>query len=142
MIVLNLVCRHEHRFEGWFASAEAFDDQQRRGLLSCPFCDSGEVSRLPSGPRVMSSPRDAAGEAQDTESLTAVQEQLRDALKAYVRDSENVGPHFPEEARKIHYKEVPARNIRGVASLREARDLLEEGIVVLPLPVPPSEETH
>lgn len=81
-------------------------------------------------------------EVRDGESLAAVQEQLRDALKAYVRDSENVGQRFPEEARKIHYKETPARSIRGVASLREAHDLLDEGIVVLPLPVPPSEETH
>lgn len=71
-----------------------------------------------------------------------VEAQLRDALEVYVRDSENVGERFPEEARKIHYQETPPRNIRGVASFRETRDLLEEGIVVLPLPVPPSEETH
>lgn len=138
MIVLNLVCPQEHRFEGWFASADAFDDQRGRGLVTCPFCDSDEVSRLPSGPRVVSSSR----EAQNGESHEAVQEQLLDALKAYVRDSENVGRRFPDEARKIHYQEAPARNIRGVATVDETRDLLDEGIIVVPLPVPPSEETH
>ncbi|MDD5250530.1 MAG: DUF1178 family protein [Rhodocyclaceae bacterium] len=140
MIVLNLLCRHQHRFEGWFASAEAFGDQQERGLVTCPVCNNAEVSRLPSGPRVISS--SAAKDAAEHESVAAVQAQLRDAIKAYVRESENVGPRFPNEARKIHYKEAPARNIRGIATLEETRDLLDEGIVVVPLMVPPSEETH
>ncbi len=140
MIVLNLHCRHEHRFEGWFASVDAFDDQKARGLLSCPICNCGEVSRLPCGPRIISSAR-ACGDDAD-ESIAAVQNLLREAVKAIARDSENVGERFPEEARKIHYNESPARSIRGTASLRETRDLLDEGIVVLPLPVPPSEETH
>jgi hypothetical protein len=138
MIVLNLVCRQEHRFEGWFASSEAFDDQCGRGLVSCPFCNDAQVSRLPSGPRIVGAGRDGREE----ESLAAVQEQLLEALKASVRDSENVGQRFPEEARKIHYKEAPVRSIRGVATVKETHDLLDEGIVVIPLPVPPSEETH
>jgi len=138
MIVLNLLCRHDHRFEGWFASVDVFERQQQDGMVACPVCNSDEVSRLPSGPRVISSGRDvAAGESQ-----AAVQAELLEALKAHVRDSENVGQRFPEEARKIHYREAPARNIRGVASLDETKDLLDEGIFVLPLPVPPSDETH
>ena len=136
MIVLNLVCQHEHHFEGWFASAEAFEQQRERSMLSCPICNSDEVTRLPSGPRIVSSARNSESD----ESVAEVAAQLREALKTLVRDSENVGRHFPEEARKIHYKEAPDRNIRGVASLRETQDLLEEGIVVLPLP--PSGETH
>ncbi len=141
MIVLNLLCRHKHRFEGWFASAEAFSDQQQRGLLTCPVCNDAQVSRLPSGPHVISSASTAKDMAEH-ESAAAVQEQLRDAIAAYVRDSENVGKRFPDEARKIHYQEAPARNIRGVATLEQTRDLLEESIVVVPLTVPPGEETH
>lgn len=140
MIVLNLACRHEHRFEGWFASAEAFEDQQRRGLVTCPFCDSAEVSRLPSGPRVITSA--PAKESAERETAAAVQAQLREAIQAYVRKSENVGDRFAEEARKIHYDEVPKRNIRGVATIEETRELLDEGIVVVPLVIPPGEETH
>ena len=140
MIVLNLVCQHEHRFEGWFASAEAFEDQRKRGLLTCPVCNDGEVSRLPSGPRVITSA--PAKESEERETAAAVQAQLREAIQAYVRSSENVGQRFPEEVRKIHYKEVPARNIRGVATIEETRELQEEGIVVVPFIAPPSEETH
>ena len=68
--------------------------------------------------------------------------QLHQALVAMARQAENVGERFPEEARRIHYEEVPPRNIRGVATVTETRDLLEEGIVVLPAPVPPEGEFH
>ncbi len=69
-------------------------------------------------------------------------EQFQQALVKMARQAENVGERFPEEARRIHYDEVPARSIRGVATADETRDLLEEGIVVLPAPVPPEDELH
>ena len=138
MIVLNLHCRQQHRFEGWFASPSSFEDQLRRGLLTCPVCNSAEVSRLPSGPHVISSAR----ADRDGESPAAVQQQLLAVVKDYLRNSENVGARFPEEARKIHYEEVPARNIRGIASIDEARELLDEGISVVAVPFPSSDETH
>ncbi len=141
MIVLNLSCRKGHRFEGWFASADAFDDQHKRGLVTCPFCNDDDVTRLPSGPRVLTL-HSTSKEIEDRETAAAVQAQLRDAIQAFVRNSENVGEHFPEEVRKIHYQEAPARNIRGVATIEETRELLDEGIVVVPLVVPPGEETH
>lgn len=140
MIVLNLSCCNEHRFEGWFASAEAFEDQHQRGLVNCPVCNESEVTRLPSGPHVVTS--SPAKESAEQETVAAVQAQLREAIQAYVRNSENVGERFPEEARKIHYKESPQRNIRGVATIEETRELLDEGIVVVPIISPPSEETH
>lgn len=144
MIVLNLACAKEHRFEGWFASSDAFEQQVASGLLSCPVCNDREIARLPSGPRIVGAvgeavPQESAG---GDESLAAVERQLREALRAYVRNSENVGERFAEEARRIHYKEAPARSIRGIASSDETHELLDEGIVVLPLLVPPPEETH
>jgi hypothetical protein len=142
VIVIDLHCRHEHRFEGWFASSEAFDGQMRSGMVCCPFCNSGEISRLPSGPHLNSSPRERAAEPSDVESLGVVVRQLRVALRAHVVGSENVGERFPDEARRIHYEDAPARSIRGVASIEQARDLIDEGIVVLPLLVPPNDETH
>ena len=143
MIVLNLACAKEHRFEGWFASSDAFEAQLASGLLSCPLCNGTDIVRLPSGPRIVGALGEAAVESPaGDESLAAVERQLREALRTYVRGSEDVGERFPEEARRIHYKEAPARSIRGVASAEETHELLDEGIVVLPLLVPPNEETH
>lgn len=149
MIVLDLHCSNEHRFEGWFASAAAFEEQLARTLVSCPVCGSAEVRRLPSAPYVQTGPSaserpSAAAAAQVVragppsapvpEGLARLMTQLR----GLARSAENVGERLPEEARRIHYGETAARDIRGSASADEVESLLEEGILVLP--VPPAEE--
>jgi hypothetical protein len=142
MKVLDLKCSHDHRFEGWFASTEEFESQLSRKLVACPVCSSTQVSRMPSAPRLnLSSGRSEEGgspSATKGPEHTAQATQAR-ALK-FMRDilerTENVGDRFAEEARRMHYDEAPARNIRGVATPEDAHALLEEGIDVMPLPVP------
>lgn len=58
------------------------------------------------------------------------------ALRHLVANTEDVGKRFADEARRMHYGDAEARNIRGQASAREAALLLEEGIEVMPLPLP------
>ena len=143
MIVLDLLCDHGHRFEGWFASGDAFRSQSERLLVHCPQCRTSAVSQLPSAPHVKRGGTDIAlPETTSTPVAAPVMAQLQQALATMARRAENVGERFPEEARRIHYDEVPARTIRGVATADETRDLLEEGILVLPAPVPPDEEMH
>ena len=143
MIVLNLVCPHGHRFEGWFASRETFDAQAADGLVQCVFCQSNEVTALPSGPMVRR--HGEAPQAPKQEVVAAPPEgavELYQALAAMARKAEDVGERFPEEARRIHYDEAPARAIRGQASRDETRELLEEGILVLPALVPKTSDVH
>lgn len=143
MIVLNLLCDNGHRFEGWFASREAYDDQAQRGLVQCSLCASTSTTAMPSGPHVRRQGREGAdAPTQVMAPEQAAVRQLFGALAAMARRAEDVGHRFPEEARRIHYHEVPARTIRGVASAEETRELLEEGVPVLPAPVPPERETH
>ena len=134
MIVLDLCCAAGHRFEGWFASADAFADQSAKGMVTCPACGDAQITRLPVGPHLVRSQRPAP--AQPPVSPEAAMQMLR----ALIDSTENVGRQFPEEARRIHRQEAPVRNIRGTASLQDAKDLLEEGIAVLPLPLPPDDE--
>jgi hypothetical protein len=143
VIVLNLLCDHGHHFEGWFASGEEFRSQSQRHLVHCPQCQTSAVTQLPSAPHVKRGGTEVA--MPDKPAAAAVEPamaQLHQALVTMARQAENVGERFPEEARRIHYEEVPPRNIRGVATVTETRDLLEEGIVVLPAPVPPEGELH
>ncbi len=152
MIVLDLHCSNEHRFEGWFSSATAFEDQRARALVSCPVCGSTEIRRLPSAPYVQTG--EAASEK--TSAANAVQAvkaplpsapppealaRLMTQLRGMARAAEDVGEHLPEEARRIHYGETEARDIRGSASAAEVESLLEEGILVLPVP-PAAEDLH
>jgi hypothetical protein len=144
MKVLDLKCSHEHRFEGWFASTEEFESQLSRKLVACPVCSATDVSRMPSAPRLnLSSARGEAGSAASNvqqplaaPEAAALQARALHFMRELIEKTENVGERFAEEARRIHYNEAPARNIRGVTTPEDAHALLEEGIDVMPLPVP------
>lgn len=156
MIVLDLACDAGHRFEGWFASAEAFEDQHARGLVSCPECGSSAVTRRPSAPYVQTprqTPRAPQAEqaappakpapAASERALTAAdaQSMLKALLRQAARNTENVGDKFAEEARRIHHGEAESRDIRGRATRDELESLLDEGISVLPVP-PEDDPVH
>jgi hypothetical protein len=137
MIVFDLTCTHGHRFEGWFASAEDFERQAKAVLVRCPVCDDASVARVPSakvhvGPATADTPPPA--EEPRAETVAGLPDEVLRKLREIVRNTENVGQRFPEEARKIHYDEAPARAIRGQASKEEADALREEGIDFTPLP--------
>ena len=140
MIVFNLSCSSGHRFEGWFGSADEFLRQSTSGEVTCPMCGDTQIVRLPAGTHLKRR-RDAGAERQAAKvPEVGVTDTLRALTRALMRDSEDVGDRFPEEARKIHYEEAPARRIRGIATLQETGELLEEGIIVLPLP--PERDLH
>ena len=139
MKVLNLQCSHAHAFEGWFASEEDFQGQLARGLVECPLCGDVQVTKMPSAPRLnLGAPEPKATPKQEV--VSAANPQLQAAwlelVKQVMANTEDVGARFAEEARKIHYGESEERGIRGQASREETQELLEEGIGVLPLPLP------
>jgi len=136
MIIFDLTCTHGHRFEGWFASADDFDRQAKAVMVRCPICDDASVVRVPSakvhvGKATIDSP---PAEAPEAEKVAGLPDELIRKLRDIVRNTENVGRRFPEEARKIHYEEVPPRAIRGQATKDDADALREEGIDFAPLP--------
>ncbi len=139
--VFNLCCERDHAFEGWFASAEAFETQLADGLIECPVCAVKAVRRLPSAPRLnLSSSSPAEQPAGEGAAVAPTPDQLRaiwHKMARHIRENtEDVGERFAEEARRIHYDEAPERAIRGVASRREAAELADEGIEVIAFPMP------
>jgi hypothetical protein len=142
MIVFDLLCVGGHRFEGWFSSAGDFSSQKERGLLSCPTCGTQGVERVPSATRfnagadLPAAQKPAQPEAKDA--FAQAQILFSHMLDEILRKTEDVGDAFPAEARRIHYEEAPRRSIRGRASREEHEALLEEGVPVARLPVPPS----
>lgn len=149
MKVFNLACEHEHPFEGWFASVAAYDEQLERGLLECPVCASRSIRRMPAAPRLnLSSGRPApaqdepAADAAPAAAAMPTPQQLQamwmKMARHLVRNTEDVGERFAEEARRIHYHEAPERGIRGVATPNERAELSEEGIEVFSFPLPSS----
>lgn len=144
--VFDLQCEHGHLFEGWFRSHDDYDAQQARGLLSCPMCASGVISKRLSAPhlsiaRHTEAPRPAHSDHQscvpassDT-ALAGLQAAVLRHVRELVKNTENVGARFAEEARRIHEGEAAERPIRGVATTQERQALADEGIDVLSVPV-------
>jgi hypothetical protein len=153
MKVLDLQCAQGHGFEGWFGSEDDFQSQQSRALVQCPLCGDATISKKLSAPRLSLS-RASAPEARERSESSDRPEQSEQALavagpqdadmakrwmeigRHLMANTTDVGQRFAEEARKIHYGEAPERGIRGQTSAREARELIEEGIGVLPFAVP------
>jgi hypothetical protein len=140
MKVLNLRCAQGHGFEGWFASDDDWQSQNARGLVECPICGDRTVSRLPSAPRLNLSGASAPEpgvDAQAADPQARQQALWMKAVRHMLASTEDVGPRFAEEARRIHYGEVEHRGIRGQASAEERAALQDEGIETFAMPVPP-----
>jgi hypothetical protein len=140
MKVLNLRCAHDHRFEGWFASGDAFESQIAEGLVDCPMCGDKAIERLPSAPRLntLALREPAVAPAVAGDAGKQLQNLWMRAVRHVMDNTEDVGERFPEEARRIHYGEVEERGIRGQASREDADALREEGIEIMAMPIPPA----
>lgn len=165
MKVLNLGCDSGHPFEGWFGSEDDFLQQRQQGLLECPVCSSREVHKRLSAPRLnlgkgqgagadnaVPAGPSLAGEAgrpgegatvpvhspspEAAAAMALMNEAWSRAVRHVMANTEDVGERFAEEARRIHYGETAERGIRGQTSAEERQALIEEGIEVLPLPMP------
>lgn len=169
MIRYALVCDRHHEFESWFTNSESYDAQARQGLVACPLCGSVEVEKALMTPQVARTrtpaeppPGDAPDAAPGPDAtrdaalasggatpgspvamMTAREQELRRRLRELrdhlVKNAEDVGPRFPEEARKMHYQETGHRSIYGIASPEEAAALSEEGITFSTLPILPDD---
>ena len=153
MKVLDLQCQHHHSFEGWFASEDDFQSQNARSLVECPFCSDHHITKMLSAPRLNlsgasqslsdnSQSEEPSSSAVTTTSSSAAlmpveaQQAWMHMVQHVLSNTEDVGGQFAEEARKMHYGETPERAIRGQVSREETSALLEEGIQVMPLPMP------
>lgn len=161
MKVLNLRCSFDHHFEGWFASQDDFQSQLDHAQLECPLCGDKAVQRLPSAPHVVTSSSRALASASSARGNTssssapaaqvalpatptpppgvdpaAFQSAMLRAVQHIITHTDDVGPRFAEEARRMHYGETDERPIRGQATSDEAKALHDEGIDVMAFPMP------
>jgi len=160
MIRYALVCDNRHDFESWFPSSEAYEAQAARGLVSCPVCNVAKVEKQIMRPSLGRSEKAGAGDhrpeaaappatepgpqaPQPVAVFSERERELRAMVKAFrehvVKNAENVGEQFPDQARKMHFGEIEHRSIYGAASPVEVKELLEEGVELHPLPMLPDE---
>lgn len=144
MKVLDLQCDHQHVFEGWFSSEDDYHQQLGRGLLECPVCGSASIEKMLSAPRLnlgrgeaktasRTGPPDGSAAAAPV-MPQGLQAQVLHAMRELMGRTEDVGERFADEARAMHHGDIEQRDIRGRTTPEEARELIEEGIDILPLP--------
>ena len=129
MIVFDLQCLEAscaggETFEAWFRSGSDYDEQRAGGLVLCPFCQSGNITKAPMAPRV---PRKGADNP--LARMAAIQAEM-------LKDSRWVGDRFADTARAMHSGEIEHEQVHGSATLQQAKSLVEEGVPVAPLPLP------
>ena len=158
MIRYALACAKGHAFESWFPNSAAYDKQAKRGLVTCPACGDSKVEKAIMAPKLSgtrkrgkaSAPLPASDSPAANTATTApvammspqeheLRQKLKELREHLTQNADYVGTRFPEEARKMHYGETDPRSIYGEASLKDAKELQDEGIELHPLPMLPDE---
>jgi len=137
MIAYDLQCANGHAFEGWFEDGQAYEKQEKKGLIACPVCNDTSVFRIPSTFAIKSSPSE--------QDLYKQQTDLADNSKKFVdfvkKSFDDVGCDFAKEALKMHYGAAEPRNISGVSTKEEEKTLNEEGVQFFKIPMPIAPDT-
>ena len=136
MIVFDLECSSGHKFEGWFDSLDAFEEQNRKRLVRCPSCDDSDIKRVMSPIAV----KRLHPENQSVPGTIDYRRLAKEVVEYIRHNFEDVGQRFPAEALKMHYGVAEKRNIRGSATEEEEKTLKEEGIEFFKVPVPQTDE--
>ncbi|GGE18769.1 hypothetical protein GCM10011529_26540 [Polymorphobacter glacialis] len=140
MIVFDLLCGQAHVFEAWFGSSDDYESQRARGLIACPLCGDGGISKAVMAPAVGAKGNRAASAVSPSgraEMLAA--QRAMEAASDYVGGNFAVAARarFGDAERAKNAGDAPVRGIYGEATIDEARALAEDGIAVMPLPFTP-----
>ncbi len=136
MIVFDLQCANDHTFEGWFEDNRAYEDQEKKGMITCPVCNDSRVTKILSSVAIRSSTGQADTHNQYAHHMDAITEASRQVADYVEKNFDNVGADFTKEALKIHYGVTEPRNIRGVSTENEEKTLKSEGIEFYKIPIP------
>lgn len=129
MIVFDLHCANNHRFEAWFDNGDDCEKQLAQRQIACPLCDDTRVERVLSPVSIKKKTSPSRAE------LKSAYQAWR-KVSEYVRENfEDVGHSFAKEALKVHYGQAEERNIRGVTTQQEEDMLEKEGVSFVKIPM-------
>ena len=130
MILFDLQCDKNHKFECWFASSIKYEEQLKDKMIICPYCNSTKIQKSLMAPNINTKSTSKNSKKNNKKKLAQdnLENQIKKFRKYIEKNTENVGKNFAEEARKIYYGETKSRPIRGESTEKEAQELAEEGI--------------
>ena len=136
MILFDLQCDKNHKFECWFASSTNYEEQLKNKMIVCPYCNSTKIQKSLMAPNIniKSTSRNSKKNSKKKLTQNNLENKIKKFRKYIEKNTDNVGKNFAEEARKIYYGETKSRPIRGESTEKEAQELTEEGIPFSQLP--------
>ncbi len=136
MILFDLQCEKNHKFECWFATSANYEEQLKNKMIVCPYCNSTKIKKSLMAPNINTKSSSKNSKKNDKKKLAQnnLENQIKKFRKYIEKNTDNVGKNFAEEARKIYYRETKSRPIRGETTENEAQELAEEGIPFSQLP--------
>ena len=138
MIVFNLNCSDcAFSFEGWFENTNDYNKQIKKGLLTCPSCNSTQIKKGLMAPNV--SKKSNSKISKRNKSIASNVKKLKKIIE---KEFDYVGDNFTEEAKKIKYGETEDRPIYGEATVEQTKELIDEEINVVPLPFSSKKKTN
>ena len=133
MIAFDLECSEGHQFEGWFENHDSYEEQKKKKMISCPYCNNTKVKKILSPIKMRIKSESPSKLLEERIDYNKVEKEVVEYIQ---RNFEDLGPDFTKEALKIHYGVSEKRNIRGTASEEEEKVLKDEGIQFIKLPIP------
>ena len=134
MIKYNLKCENNHEFESWFSNSKEFDKLNKKDLLECIFCSSNKITKSIMAPMITSS-------KVNEDQINKIDKNLKDEknklfkLRKYIeKNFDYVGKDFSKKVREIYYDKKNNKAIYGTTTLKERKELADEGIDLLSIP--------
>ena len=134
MIKYNLKCENNHEFESWFSNSKEFDKLNKKDLLECIFCSSNKIKKSIMAPMITNS-------KVNEDQINTIDKNLKDEknklfkLRKYIeKNFDYVGKDFSKKVREIYYDKKNNKAIYGTTTLKERKELADEGIDLLSIP--------
>ena len=134
MIKYNLKCQNNHEFESWFSDSHEFEKLNKKNLLECIYCESKDIKKSIMAPMIsVLKEKDDEIKRLDR-NFKNKRESLINLRKYIEKNFEYVGKDFSKKVREIYYDKKNNKTIYGSTTLKERKELSEEGIDLLSIP--------
>ena len=129
MIKYKLVCNDcEVTFDSWFGSSKEYEKLKKKKFLVCHNCNSQKIEKTLMSPQLIGSKKKSK-DSTDIAKYDNIKKTIKDYQKFIKHNFKYVGENFSNEARSIHYdKKDQSKGIYGKATIKEVKELEEEGI--------------
>ena len=134
MIKYNLKCNNNHEFESWFSDSEEFEKLNKKNFLECIYCSSKRVSKSIMAPMISNRKEKNKNLYVNNKIFKHEKKQLLELRKFIEKNFEYVGNNFSKKVREIYYDKDNKKMIYGTSTLKERKELAEEGIDLLTIP--------